>query len=129
LAHGCDDGTLPVGAVDEHGARPARCPDEPRPPLPAMAPAPSAAPLPVALTPDERHAVCELCPMPAAPARPARGCGCAVGVRRAGEERTGAALLALGVFALARGRRRRRSRLGYNAWPPEAGRETSGRSS
>jgi len=109
LAHACDDGTLPVGAVDEHGARPARCPDEPRPPLPAMAPAPSAALLPVALTPDERRAVCELYPVPAPapPARAARGCGCAVGDRRIGDERTGVALLALGVLAIALGRRQR----------------------
>ncbi|HOU92671.1 MAG TPA: hypothetical protein PLU22_16575, partial [Polyangiaceae bacterium] len=113
LAHGCDDGTLPVGAVDEQGARPARCPTEPKPPLPAMSPAPSAALLPVALTPDERRAVCELypspAPAPAAPARAARGCGCAIGARRTGDERAGAVLFALGVLAAALGRRSSRS--------------------
>ncbi len=113
LAHGCDDGALPDGAVDERGARPARCPDEPRPPLPAMAPAPSAALLPVALTPDERRAVCELYPLaapaPAAPDRAARGCGCAIGAGGLGTTTTRAILGTLAALGLALRRRSRRS--------------------
>ncbi|GEM_PF-1119131 len=110
LAHGCDDGTLPPGAVDERGARPPRCPTEPRPPLPAMAPAPSAALLPVALTPDERRAVCELYPAPAPspPAQGGRGCGCVVG-GRAGETLAGALLMALGAISVVVGRQRGRA--------------------
>jgi len=109
LAHGCDDGTLPPGVVDERGARPPRCPADPRPPLPAMAPAPSAAILPVALTPDERRAVCELYPVAPLPGRAARGCGCTVGGGRPDAAQTRAIAGALAAFGLALARRRRRS--------------------